>query len=436
MGLKALNRLNAGFLGLPAGGLNPGPLSQARANALRLTLEWARENSPFYCRRLAGLDLDQFMGPGGLAGLPFTTALDLAKRPQDLLCLSQSRVERVITLHSSGSSGAAKRLFFTKQELEDTAAFFRAGFDDLLGPDGMVLALLPHNTPDGAGHLLARALEDGGRVCRVVWPVDDMREAARLTRDHRPACLVGLPVHLLNLAERLGPGVAGAALFCSEYVPTSLRRRVEDALEAPSYIHYGSSESGLGGAVECGPGCGCHARADILWEVVEPGGNISCRDGEPGELVITTLRRRAMPLIRYRTGDLVRLSHDPCPCGGLGPRLTWLGGRMQGPRLEHGGILRQEELDEALFAIPGLMDFRVYLEWDAGDVLHTEYVTEGVGSGLGTKICRALAGVPQLARALAGGSLSLDRPEPVAALAASHTIKRIVMDQRGQGAHS
>ncbi len=428
--MQELNRLYAGFLGLPPGRTDPAAVKEASLSALCRSLQWAKDNSPFYRERLKRVNPDRLRSLDDLAGLPFTTAEDLADRPQDLLCLSQSQVERVITVHTSGSSGAAKRVYFTKSELEDTAEFFRCGLNDLLGPESTVLALLPHDTPDGAGHLLGRALKSGGRPIKLIWPLDDLEQTARWVRDNQPGCLVGLPVHILNLAEKVGPGAAGAALFCSEYVPESLRRRVESALGAPSYIHYGSTECGLGGAVECSPKSGCHVRADIIWEVVQPGGDRVCRPGEAGELVITTLRRRAMPLIRYRTKDLVRMSETPCSCGGLGPRLVWLGGRLEGARLEGGDALRQAELDEALFSLPAVKDFRIYLIREAKDKLHTDYVSARPGSDLGPKIIKALEQVPAIARSLDCGGLTLAPPQSVSGLAASHTIKRVVTDQR------
>lgn len=434
MGLTRLTGLYAGFLGLPVGRMNRESIARAQLAALRRRLAWAKERSPFYRDRLTGVEPDRLTDLADLAKLPFTRPADLADRPQDLLCLSQSEVARVITIHSSGSSGPAKRVFFTEPELADTADFFRLGLEDLLGPDAPVTALLPYDTPDGAGHLLGRALRAGGRTCHLVWPVDDMNKIADQVRGREPGCLVGLPVHLLNLAERIGPDAAKAALFCSEYTPVSLRRRVEAALKAPSHVHYGSTETGLGGAVDCDFSQGCHVRADILWETVEPGGDRACRSGEAGELVITTLRRRAMPLIRYRTGDLVTLSDQPCPCGEPGPRLVRLGGRLAGPGLADGTVVRQAELDEALFALPGLADFRVYLDRGRGreDALTVEYVPTRPGLDLEPEIVDTLAGLETLSPALESGGLALARPQAADKLAASHTIKRVVVDRRGR----
>lgn len=434
MGLTSLTGLYAGFLGLPTDRMNRESIAQAQLASLRRCVVWAREHSPFYRDRLAGVEPDRLTDLSDLAKLPFTRPTDLADRPQDLLCLSQSEVARVITVHSSGSSGPAKRVFFTESELTDTADFFRLGLNDLLGPDAPVAALLPYDTPDGAGHLLGRALQAGGRTCHLIWPVDDVDKIVAQVRDRTPGCLIGLPVHLLNLAERLGPGAAKAVLFCSEYTPVSLRRRVEAALRAPSYVHYGSTETGLGGAVDCDQRQGCHVRADILWETVEPDGDRVCPAGRTGELVVTTLRRRAMPLIRYRTGDLVRLSDRLCPCGEPGPRLVRLGGRLDGPSLADGSVVRQAELDEALFALPGLADFRVFLDRGRGkeDVLTVEYVPIRPGLDLGPEITDTLAGMETLSPALKSGGLALARPQAADKLAVSHTIKRVVVDRRGR----
>ena len=82
------------------------------------------------------------------------------------------------------------------------------------------------------------------------------------------------------------------------------------------YNHYGTTEMGLGGGVDCAAHAGLHLReADLLFEIVDPASGAPLAAGEEGEIVFTTLTREAMPLVRYRTGDLGRFAVEPCPCG-------------------------------------------------------------------------------------------------------------------------
>jgi hypothetical protein len=124
---------------------------------------------------------------------------------------------------------------------------------------------------------------------------------------------------------------------------------LEKTLGSRLYPHYGSRESGLGGAVTCPAFEGMHLRENhIIPEIIDEQGNV-LPDGEYGELVLTTIGADAMPLIRYRTGDYTRIL-PPCKCGGVTKRLDTVSRRE--------GDISMEELDSHLFRIPGLADHR------------------------------------------------------------------------------
>ena len=109
----------------------------------------------------------------------------------------------------------------------------------------------------------------------------------------------------------------------------SVKRFLENTWKCTVFTHWGMTETGYGGGVQCGAREGYHMRdLDLLLEVVDPETGEPVPDGELGELVLTTLRRTGMPLIRYRTGDLGRFIVSPCPCGTLKPRLAEVEGRL------------------------------------------------------------------------------------------------------------
>jgi phenylacetate-coenzyme A ligase PaaK-like adenylate-forming protein len=138
------------------------------------------------------------------------------------------------------------------------------------------------------------------------------------------------------------------------------------------FNHYGMTETGLGGGVECEARRGYHLReADLYVEVVEPNGTRPMPDGERGEVVVTTLTRTGMPLIRYRTGDLSRFIPGPCPCGTDLRTLERITGRAAGVvRTATGAGLSLAELDEVLFGLPGVLDFdATLLRGATGDTL-------------------------------------------------------------------
>lgn len=320
--------------GLP--GPDPQALRQWQAERLHSLAQWARARSPFYAEHLPDLpDLpDLAESSDGLAALPFLTPDHLREHSERMLCVSQGDVDRVVTLNTSGTSGRPKRLFFTGRELEDTLDFFRVGMASFTSPGDSLLILLPGRREDGAAMLLARALTEIG-VRPVLTPQPcTPQESFRLISQETITCLAALPSQLRALLELSpdGPGwprTLNRALLSGEPVSSELRRQADEA-GIEIYAHYGLTETCFGGGVECGAHHGYHLReADLLVEIVNPVTGRAVADGREGEVVISTLSRRGMPLVRYRTGDMARMLPGPCPCGSPLKRLGPITGRIQ-----------------------------------------------------------------------------------------------------------
>ena len=402
-------------------GLAPGrepdaeSLAQYQLRALGRIVEYARKNSPFYRDRLARVPPGFPRRLEDLAGLPFTTEEDLRRDPLALLCLSQDRVARVVTLHTSGTTHKPKRLFFSDQDLELTKDFFHHGMSTLVEPGQCVLILLPGAAPDSVGDLLAQGLDRMGVRGVIHGPISDPGPALALAEERKAHCVVGIPVQVLALAEHPGAkrlrGRIKSVLLTTDYVPRSLAARIEAAWGCEVFNHYGMTETGLGGGVDCQAHQGLHLRgADLYYEVVDPDSGTPLPLGQEGELVVTTLTREAMPLIRYRTGDLGRILEGPCACGGFTPRMALVQGRLAN-RLDLGGrFLPMWKLDEALFQIPGLLDYRAGLSSGLGEprlklILKASTEKE---PGLARKAEQALGGLPELAPLLAESRISLE----------------------------
>lgn len=365
--------------------------------------------SSFYRRHLAGIA--PLNSLADLRHLPFLTASDLRREGLNLQCLSQSEIARIITLNTSGSTGAAKRIAFTAGELEATREFFREGMENLLSPEDRVLVLLPADRPDSTGDLLRNCLPEKGHPTFIHWPPGTPQQLAAAVEAHDANCVIGLPQHLLSLAEALGEKhPVRTVLLNSDYAPPALRQRIE-ARGITTFLHYGATETGLGGGVECDHHHGCHLReADILLEIIDPQTGTPLAEGETGEIVLTTLRRRAMPLIRYRTGDSGALNRQPCPCGGITTRLLDIH-RHQGCDTPQ-GFLASRQLDDLLFTLPGLLDYRAAL---APEGLHLEYL--------------AVEEIPPPHFPLPSG-ITLASAKRAAGWTPKHTFKRILRDLR------
>ncbi|MBU0962196.1 MAG: phenylacetate--CoA ligase family protein [Proteobacteria bacterium] len=341
---------------------------------LQETIGHAMKNSTFYRDKMAGIAAMDFTDYHSLSLLPFTSEDDLRRHGQDMLCVSQDEVARIITMQSSGTTGAPKRLFFTEDDLERTIDFFHHGMKSLAKPGEKAVILLPGSTPDSTGDLLSRALERMNVSSRVYGLVNDPQQAAEEVFVEPFEVLVGFPVQILALSrtQAAQAGTAGqlkSVLLCSDYIPQTVCDELSARWQCRVFSHYGTVETGLGGGVECEGLCGCHLReADLLFEVIRPKTDVVLAAGEWGEIVCSTLSRRGMPLIRYRTGDYGRLLSGPCVCGSHIARLDKVRGRIsQVLQLDNGHAISMDMLDETLLSLPGVLDFQAVLQKEEND---------------------------------------------------------------------
>ena len=285
-----------------------------------------------------------------LRKLPFTTAQDLSASPGKFLLTSQSEVSRVISGATSGTTGPAKRVFYTEKDTEQTIGLFTAGISEMLAAGEKCFIAFPFTGPFGLGDLIAQAVERLGGIPIRAGFGQTWGEMLAFLKETQPETYIGFPVTLLSLARLYGKDFpVKRALVSGDACPAGVMEELEKMLGSKLYPHYGSRECGLGGAVTCPAFEGMHLRENhIIPEIIDELGNV-LPDGEYGELVLTTIGADAMPLIRYCTGDFTRIL-PPCKCGGVTKRLDTVSRRE--------GELSIEELDSQLFRIPGLADYR------------------------------------------------------------------------------
>lgn len=372
--ITPLERWIAGRIGAGPAGLTRAAIRSHQLERLRQSVQWAREKSPFYGRHLGELTEKDLGSLEDLARFPLTTPAHIQADPRRFLCVSQSEVCRVVTLETSGTTGNPKRIWFTAEDQESTIDFFQHGMSTLAGPGDRVLVLLPGERPGSVGDLLMKGLARLGAEGLLHGFVLDPLNTVRVMRRQRPQVLVGVPLQVLALARYGGADWAPrSVLLSTDHVPRSLAGELERTWGCEVFTHWGMTETGFGGGLECAAHSGYHLReADLHLEVVDPETGRTLPDGTLGEVVFTTLDRRGMPLIRYRTGDLSRFLEKPCPCGTVLRTLENVSTRLEGRMvLNNGAVLTMADLDEVLFDIDGLLDFNATLR-DAGDCQRLE----------------------------------------------------------------
>lgn len=331
------------------------PLSQLRAfqlDALNRQIAYAKTHSPYYRRVLAPLPLP-LTRLEDITLLPFLTAEQLAGSGPELVCLPSSRIERIVSLQTSGSVHS-KRLYFSENDLERTIVFFSAGMRYMTAPGQTVAVCMPGSTPNGISDLLCRGLKRLGTRPVHIGSITDYASTAELLRSCQPHTIVGIPHQIRRLAL-LAPDLRPTnVLLSSDYLPSGTKVLLQRQWQCEVFDHYGLTESGYGCAVECPRHEGAHIRHDeLILEIVDPVSGAPLPPGNWGEIVLTTLHREAMPLLRYRTGDRGRLLTQPCSCGSVLPRLDRVAGRVR--LLEETPNIYQ--LEELLSGMDSIWDF-------------------------------------------------------------------------------
>ena len=202
--------------------------------------------------------------------------------------------------------------------------------------------------------------------------------------------LIAEEAHRRGLTERLSlrVGVLG-----SERWGTAMRRRIEALLGIETFDIYGFTELyGPGTGIDCRAHEGIHYWDDYyVVEVIDPGTGAVLPPGEEGELVVTTLRKQAQPLLRYRTRDLSRLLTDPCTCCSPYPRIARITGRSDDMFKVRGVAVYPAQIDVVLSGFEGLSsEYQVVLTHEGGRERFLVRVESDGGAGVRERIAEEL----------------------------------------------
>jgi len=350
-------------------------LESLQLDLLREHLAHAGQNSPYYRRAFAqaGADPLSLRSLGGLRAFPFIDKRVLRERQTaqpllgDLLAVDEREV--VYVSASSGSTGVPTLSPFTARdfdEFQDVQArlFWQAGLRDT---DRYIHCLnfsLFVGGPDVIG------AQRVGALC--IWagtvPADRL---LYLLREFQPTVTWTTPSYAWYLGETArAQGIDPARDLAVRRIIVAgepggsipaTRRAIESLWDAELYDFYGISDLFGANAGMCQERNGLHLAEDhALLEVLDPHGN-AVADGEKGEMVLTTLRKRARPLVRFRTGDVVTRDRSPCPCGRTHARIR-IHGRTDDMFIVNGVNLFPSDVEVVVRDIEGLSgEYRITL---------------------------------------------------------------------------
>lgn len=351
-------------------------LEQLQIERLQATLHRVYRNVSFYRSQFdkTGVNIDALKSLEDLKKIPFTTKDDLKHSyPYDAFAVP---LRDIVRIHStSGTTGKPVVVGYTKNDLKIWSSlvariFAAAG---VTGHDFVQVAFNYSLSTGGFGFHYG-AEEIGASV--IPYSGEDVIKQIQVMKDFRTTTLVSTPgyaLHVATLMEEMGRDTQelnlSIGLFGSEPWSENLRKEIETRLKIEAFDNYGLTEIiGPGVAFECEHHSGLHVNEDhFILEIVNPETLEEVPDGEPGELVFTTITKQGFPLIRYRTGDISSRISGVCACGRTLTRIQRISGRTDDMIIIDGRNVFPSHIEEILFEIEGVEPhFQIVLTREEG----------------------------------------------------------------------
>jgi phenylacetate-CoA ligase len=341
-------------------------LEALQLERVRALVERLRDANDVYRERLRGVAAPKSLAD--LARLPFSTKADMRDAyPLGLLAVPEKDLIRIHA--SSGTTGNPTIGAYTRGDVrifgEVVARSFAAGG---INPGDMFQVAWGYGLFTGGlgGHGGCETLG----ACAIPASSGNTARQLQLLCD-LPVIGIGCtPSYALVLAERLRaekrtPKALKYAICGAEAWTREMREELEELFGVTATNIYGLTEIiGPGVAQECLEKQGMHVQEDhFLAEIVDSDSGVPLPDGERGELVLTTLTREAMPVLRYRTRDLTSMVRERCACGRTTARIDWFTGRVDDMLVIRGVNVFPSAIEEVLLRFPELSpNYRIFVD--------------------------------------------------------------------------
>ena len=354
--------------------MNRAELEKMQLKKLQNMINYCLSHSSFYRRKLKDVGIDSGFCVQKLEELqkiPYTTKEELRDQyPTGLLSVPMDMVARIHA--SSGTTGKPTVGYYTKKDLDiwaDAAA--RVLVQNGLDAQDIIQISVGYGLFTGAMGFHQGAEKIG---CTIIpASTGNTEKQIVMMHDLGVTVLMATPSYASHLAERIvSTGKRKEfklkrILFGAERCSAATRRMIEDSLQVETADNYGMTEFfGPGVAGECSEKSGLHITEDIFYpEIIDPDTGKVLPDNTVGELVLTSLEREAMPLLRYRTRDLTSIDHTPCSCGRTTARIQAPKGRTDDMFVFKGINVFPSQIETAMSHVKGLSPhYRITLNRD------------------------------------------------------------------------
>lgn len=338
-------------------------MKELQLKRLQDTVKTAYNEVPYYHKRYSEANIypEDIQTLDDIEKLPFTTKTDLrAAYPFGLFAVDLKDIVEIHT--SSGTTGKPTVSGYTKEDLDIWSEVMARGLT-MMGIDENDIIQNTHGYGLFTGGF---GVHYGGqKIGATVIPISTGQTLRQieLMQDFKTTLLIFTPSYGLHIAEELEElNIKASDLslkavgFGSESWTEQMRKQIEAKFEVPAYNIYGLTEvMGPGVAIECNQQDGLHVFEDhFLPEIIDPKTSKHIPDGQKGELVLTSLTRVGMPIIRFRTHDITSIRHEKCGCGRNLVKMSRITGRTDDMLKIKGVSVFPSQIEKALLSIKGV----------------------------------------------------------------------------------
>lgn len=349
-------------------------IAEYQDRRLQEALNYLASNSPFYRRmfRDNGIDISEIRTTEDLVKIPFTEKKDLQLHNADFLCVPAEKIIDYIT--TSGTLGDPVTFGCTDNDLERLAFNEMKSFSCAGVKPGNIVQLmttLDKRFMAGLAYFLGiRKL--GASVIRVGNGMPELQwDTINRLRPDTIMCVPSFILRLIEYAEQHGIDYRnssihriigiGEGLREQDFSLNLLGNRIREKWDVELFATYSSTEMGATFS-ECPYGCGGHVHPELIIVEIIGEDNLPVKDGEVGEVVITTLGVEGMPLLRFRTGDMSSKITGQCRCGRNSYRLTPLVGRKNNMIKLKGTTIYPPAINDVLDNTPYVANYVVVVQ--------------------------------------------------------------------------